>query len=97
MTTKEITFTFKELKEIYNKALERLNNEMVLSHHLKYELATSTLSKHCNAYKHLESQSNAYFDLLDRTVSSSEIDRINTKIDAITDKQLDMVDKLMNN
>ena len=32
MTNKEITFTMKELKEIYKKALKRLNNEMVLNH-----------------------------------------------------------------
>lgn len=97
MAKKEITFTFKELKEIYNKALERLNNEMVLNHHLKYELATNTLLKHSGDYKHLESQLNAYFDLLDRTISNSEIDAINTKIDAITDKQVNMVFDLMNN
>ena len=32
MTNKEITFTMQELKEIYKKALKRLNNEMVLNH-----------------------------------------------------------------
>ena len=37
MTNKEITFTMQELKEIYKKALKRLNNEMVLNQSLKYQ------------------------------------------------------------
>lgn len=96
MTNKEITFSMVELKEIYKKTIERLNNEMVLNDILKYELATKTLEKHSNDYKHLESQLNAYFDLLNKTVSTLEIERINAKIDIIVDNQFNLIDELMN-
>lgn len=96
MTNKEITFTMQELKEIYKKALKRLNNEMVLNQSLKYQLATSTLEKYDLTYKRLEMQLNAFLDELDNPNHSTlEIERINAKIDMITDKQLIMIDELM--
>lgn len=95
--TKQITFTMQELKEIYKNALERLNNEMVPNQSLKYQLATNTLEKHDKAYKQLEMQLNAYMNELDNPNHSTlEIERINAKIDIITDKQFNLIDELMN-
>lgn len=97
MTNKEITFTMQELKEIYKKALERLNNEMVLNQSLKYQLATNTLEKYDMTYKRLEMQLNALMNELDNPNHSTlEIERINAKIDIITDKQFNLIDELMN-
>ena len=97
MTNKEITFTMQELKEIYKKALKRLNNEMVLNQSLKYQLATSTLEKYDLTYKRLEMQLNAFLDELDNPNHSTlEIERINAKIDMITDKQFNLIYELMN-
>lgn len=97
MTNKEITFTMQELKEIYNNALNQLNNEMVLNQTLKYQLATSTLEKYDLTYKRLEMQLNAFLNELDNpNYSTLEIKRINAKIDIITDKQFNLVDELMN-
>ena len=96
MKNKQITFTMKELKEIYSKALERLNSEIVLNQSLKYELATKTLEKHDLTYKRLEMQLNAFLNELDNpNYSTLEIERINAKIDMITDKQLNIIDELM--
>lgn len=96
MTNEQITFTMKELKEIYKKSLERLNNEIVLNQSLKYELATKTLEKHDLTYKRLEMQLNAFLNELDNpNYSTLEIERINAKIDMITDKQLNIIDELM--
>lgn len=97
MTNKKITFSMQELKEIYNKALERLNNEMVLNESLKYQLATNTLEKHDLIYKRLEMQLNAFLNELDNpNLSTLEIERINAKIDNITDEQFNLIDELMN-
>lgn len=96
MTKKQITFTTEEIKKIYSKALERLNSEIVLNQSLKYELATKTLEKYNTTYKGLEMQLNAFLDELDNpNYSTLEIERINTKIDMITDKQFDLIDELM--
>lgn len=97
MTNKEITFTMQELKEIYNNALERLNNEMVLNQTLKYQLATNTLEKHDITYKRLEMQLNALLNELDNPIYSTlEIEQMNNRIDLITDKQFNLIDELMN-
>ena len=96
MTNKEITFTMQELKEIYKKALKRLNNEMVLNQSLKYQLATNTLEKYDLTYKRLEMQLNAFLDELDNpNYSTLEIERIEDKIDMITDKQFNLIYELM--
>lgn len=96
MTKKQITFTTEEIKKIYSKALERLNSEIVLNQSLKYELATKTLEKHDLTYKRLEMQLNAFLNELDNpNYSTLEIERINAKIDMITDKQLNIIDELM--
>ncbi|WP_323709363.1 hypothetical protein [Mammaliicoccus sciuri] len=97
MTNKKITFSMQELKEIYKNALERLNNEMVLNESLKYQLATNTLEKHDMIYKRLEMQLNAFLNELDNpNLSTLEIERINAKIDNITDEQFNLIDELMN-
>ncbi|WP_239704886.1 MULTISPECIES: hypothetical protein [unclassified Mammaliicoccus] len=97
MTNKEITFTMQELKEIYNKALERLNNEMVLNDIMKYELATNTLERHHAIYKRLEMQLKAYTHELDNpNLSTLEIDQISDKMDLIVDEQFNLIDELMN-
>lgn len=96
MKKRQITFTTEEIKKIYSKALERLNSEIVLNQSLKYELATNTLEKHDLTYKRLEMQLNAFLNELDNpNYSTLEIERINAKIDMITDKQINMIDKLM--
>ena len=97
MNKKQITFTKEELKKIYSKALERLNSEIVLNQSLKYQLAASTLEKYDVTYKHLEMQLNAFLNELDNpNYSALEIERIDNKIDMITDKQFDLIDELMN-